>query len=93
MPRDRKEHPKLGEKADTKWSEMPLSSLDPSYQYLLLETRHEFAQDSSWAQAFPQSVSPRLKNGHYPNWGPGGICLAPQDACSFLELRRGEMQE
>lgn len=88
MPRDRKEHPKLGEKADAKFSEMPLSSLDPSYQYLLLQTRHEFAKGSSWAQAFPHSVSPRLKNGHYPNWEPGGICLVPWDACSLLELHR-----
>jgi len=42
MPGDRKDHPELGEKADAKLSEVPFSSLDPSYWYLLLQTRHQF---------------------------------------------------
>lgn len=53
MGRHRKEHPKLEEEADTELSEMPLSSLDVSYQYLLLQTRREFPEGSAGGQVFP----------------------------------------
>lgn len=70
MPRDRKEHPKLEEEADTELSEMPLSSPDGSYQYLLLQTRHEFPEVSAWGQVFPYS-------GRMDIIQTGVICLAP----------------
>lgn len=70
MPRDRKEHPKLEEEADTELSEMPLSSLDGSYQYLLLQTRLEFPGGSAWGQVFPYS-------GRMDIIQTGVVCLAP----------------
>lgn len=69
MPGDRKEHPEMGAEADTELSEMPLSSLDGSYQYLLLETRREFPEGSTWGQVFPYS-------GKMDIIQTGVICLA-----------------
>lgn len=80
MPGERREHPKAGEKADTNLSEMPFSSLDPTISIYYYKLEHKFAKGSSRGQAFPNPVSPRLENGHYPNWGLGGICPVPQDA-------------
>lgn len=69
MPRDRKEHLKLEEEADTELSEMPLRS---SYQHLLLQTSHEFPEGSTCGQVFPYS-------GRMDIIQTGVICLAPRD--------------
>lgn len=91
MPGDRKEHPKMGAEADTELSEMPLSSLDGSYQYLLLETRREFPEALLGARCFLTQEKWTLYKLESSAWHPE-MCV-PSWSCTEERCQSGKQTQ